>query len=147
MGNNHQIRAKGKGSIKLEHGKFKDVPYVPSLAANMSFVYQMTHTGSPNQVIFGPVSVEITYISIGNIIAKGVANHASKAYEFSHVMPPSEPMHSQQPLAREGKIIASTSFASSTSIAYPYLSVYEIEIQGDSYIDSVHTSCWPDILT
>ena len=26
MGNNSQIRGKGKGSIKLEHGKFKDVP-------------------------------------------------------------------------------------------------------------------------
>ena len=46
-------------------------------------------------------------------------------------MPPSELVHSQQPLAREGKIIASTSFAGSTSIADPSLSVYEIEIQGD----------------
>ena len=61
-------------------------------------------------------------------IAKGVANHASKAYEFSHVMPPSEPMHSQQPLAREGKIISSASFVASTSIADPSFSVYEIEI-------------------
>ena len=47
MGNNSQIRAKGKGSIKIEHGKFKDVLYVPSLAANMLSVYHMTHTGSP----------------------------------------------------------------------------------------------------
>ena len=84
--------------------------------------------------------MEITNISNGNIIAKGVSNHASKAYEFSHFMPPSEPVHSQQPLAREGKIIASTSFTASTSIADPSLSVYEIEIQGDSDIDSVPTS-------
>ena len=55
-------------------------------------------------------------------------------------MPPSEPVHSQQPLAREGKIIASTSFAASTSIADPSLLVYEIEIQGDSDLDSVPTS-------
>ena len=47
MGNDSQIRAKGKGSINLEHGKFKFVLYVPSLAANLLSVYQMTHTGPP----------------------------------------------------------------------------------------------------
>ena len=127
MGNNSQIWAKGKGSIKLEHGKFKDVRYVPSLAANLLYVYPMTHIGSPKQVIFGLDWVEITYISIGNTIEKGVANHASKAYEFSHFMPFSEPMHSQLPLEREGKKIPSTSFAFSTSIAELVVSVYEIE--------------------
>ena len=74
------------------------------------------------------------------MIAKGATNHASKAYEFSHFMPPSKPVHSQQPLAREGKIISSTSFATSTSIADPSLSVYEIDIQGDSDLDSAPTS-------
>ena len=87
MGNNSKFHAKGKGSIKLEPRKFKYVLYVPSLAANILSVYQMTHTGSPKRVIFGPNSVEITYISTGNIIAKGAANHASKAYDFSHFMP------------------------------------------------------------
>ena len=72
--------------------------------------------------------MEITYISTGSIIVKGVANHASKEYEFSHFMAPSKPVHSLQPLAREGKIISSTSFAASTSIADPSLSVYEIDI-------------------
>ena len=95
----------------------------------------MTHTGTPKRVIFGPDSMEITDISTGNIIAKGVANHASKAYEFSHFMPFSEPMHSQ----REGKIISSTSFVASTSIAEPAISVYEIEIQDDLYPDPVPT--------
>ena len=80
MGNNSQIQAKGEGFINLEHRKFKYVLYVPSLATNMLFVYQITHTGSPNQVIFGLDSVEITDISTGNIIAKGVSNHASKEY-------------------------------------------------------------------
>ena len=139
MCNNSQIRAKGKGSIKLEHGKFKDVLYVPSLAANLLSVYQMTHTGSPKWVIFGPESVDITYITTRNIIEKGAANHASKAYEFSHFMPFSKPVHSQQPLAREGKIISSTSFIASTSIADPAISVYEIEIQGDSEQDPFPT--------
>ena len=103
MGNSSKVQAKWKGSIKLEHGKFKDVLYVPSLAANMLSVYQMNHTVSAKQVIFGPELVDITDISTGNIIAKGVANHASKEYEFSHFMLFLEPVHSQQPLAREGK--------------------------------------------
>ena len=55
-------------------------------------------------------------------------------------MPFSEPMHSQQPLAREGKNISSTSFVVSTSIVDLAVSVYEIEIQGDSYSDLVPTS-------
>ena len=135
MGNNSKVKTKGKGAIKLEHGRFTDVLFVPSLASNLLSVYQMTHTGSPKQVIFGPDSVEITDISTGSIIAKGTTNHASKAYEFSHFMPPSEPVHSQQPLAREGKKITSTYFAASTSIANPSLSVYEIEFQGDLDID------------
>ena len=131
MGNNSEVQAKGKGSIKIEHGKFKDVLYVPSLATNMLSVYQMTHTVSPKRVKFGPDLVEITYISTRNIIAKGAKNHASKEYEFSHFMPFSEPVHSQQPLAREGKNISSTSFAVSTSIVDPTVSVYDIEIQGE----------------
>ena len=48
MGDGTQIQAKGKGSIKLKHGVFRNVLNVPSLGANLLFVYQMTHTGSPN---------------------------------------------------------------------------------------------------
>ena len=105
MGNNSKVQTKGKGSIKLEHGKFKDVLYVPSLDANLLFVYQMTHNGSPKRFIFHLDSVEITDISTGNIIEKVSKNNASKAYEFSHFMPFSEPVHSQQPLEREVKKI------------------------------------------
>ena len=47
MGKNSEVQAKGKGSIKIEHGKFKEVLYVPSLAAKLLSAYQMTHTGSP----------------------------------------------------------------------------------------------------
>ena len=94
LGNNSKFQAKGKGYIKLEHGNFKDVLYVPSLAANMLYVHQMTHTGSPKIVISSPESVEIIDISTRNIIAKGVANHASKEYEFSHFLPFSKLVHS-----------------------------------------------------
>ena len=87
MGDDTQIRAEGKGSIKLKHGVFRNVLYVPSLVANLLFIYNMTHVGSPKRVVFDPELVEITDISTGNIIAKGVANHASKAYEFSRFLP------------------------------------------------------------
>ena len=37
--------------------------------------------------------MDISDISNGNIIEKGVAKHASKAYEFSHFIPYPDPMH------------------------------------------------------
>ena len=80
MGYDTQIQAEGKGSIKLEHGMFKNFIYAPSLAANFLSVYQMTHTVSPKRVVFGHESLEILDKSIGKLIMKGVANHASKAY-------------------------------------------------------------------
>src|SRR5713101_5830555 len=61
------------------------------LPPNLLLVYQMTHTGSPKKVIFSPVEVEITEISSGKFIAKGVANHTSKVYMFSHFLPYSNP--------------------------------------------------------
>ena len=56
MGDNSQILVAGRGSIKIQHGDFKNVLYVPSLATNLLFVYQMTYTGSLKQVVFGPDS-------------------------------------------------------------------------------------------
>ena len=47
MGNNSKVQTKGKGFANIEHGRFKDVLFVLSLASNMLSVYQMTHTGSP----------------------------------------------------------------------------------------------------
>ena len=140
MGNNSKVQTKGKGSIQLEHGRFKDVLFVPSLDSNLLSVYQMTHTGSPKRVIFGSDSVEIIDTSTANIIAKGATNHTSKAYDFSHFMPFLELVHSQLPLEREGKNIPSTYFVVSTSIAEPTISIYEIEIQGDSDLDPVPPS-------
>ena len=51
----------------------------------------MTHTGSPKKVMFSPDDVEITEISNGKLIAKGVVNHTSKVYMFSHFLPYSNP--------------------------------------------------------
>ena len=39
MGDDTQIQAEGKGSIKLKHGVFRNVLYVPSLATNLLSVY------------------------------------------------------------------------------------------------------------
>ena len=66
--------------------------YVPGLASNLLSVYQMTHTGSPKKFIFSPDEVEITEISTGRVIAKGVLNHAQKVYMFSHFVPYSTPL-------------------------------------------------------
>ena len=94
-------------------------------------------------MIFGPNSVETIDISTGNIIEKGVSNHSSKAYEFSHFLLFLDLLHSQLPLERGGKNILSTPFAVSTSIseseAEPVVSIYEIEIQGDSNPNLVPT--------
>ena len=73
----------GKGSVQFEHGVFNNVMYVPSLVANLSYAYQMTHTGSLERVVFEPKIDEISYIYTRKLIAKGDANHASKVYEFS----------------------------------------------------------------
>ena len=54
-------------------------------------VYHMTHIVSPKKVTFEYDSVEIIEKVTGNIIAKGFANHTSKAYEFSHFFPVSHP--------------------------------------------------------
>ena len=71
----------------------------------------MTHIGSPKRVVFDIGSMEISYISTGKLIVKGVANHSSKAYEFSHFMPDSYLMQSQLPFEREGKFILPKPFA------------------------------------
>ena len=44
MGDNSQIPIVGKGSIKILHGNFINLLYVPSLETNFLSVYQMTHT-------------------------------------------------------------------------------------------------------
>ena len=87
MGNDSQIPVVGKVSVQFEHGVFNNVLYVPSLATNMLSIYQMTHLGSPKQVVFEPNTLEILNISTRKLLVKGDTNHAFKAYEFSHFFP------------------------------------------------------------
>ena len=91
MGDKSQILYVGKGSIKFEHGVFKNVLYVPSMAANMFFIYHMTHSVSQKKVTFDSDTMEISEISIRNLIAKGFSNHAFKAYDFFPFIPNSYP--------------------------------------------------------
>ena len=51
----------------------------------------MTHTGSPKRVTFDLELVEITEKATGNLVVKGIANHFTKAYEFSHFLHVSPP--------------------------------------------------------
>ena len=44
----------------------------------------MTHIGVPKRFSFNPNDVEIMELASGKLIAKGLANHHAKAYEFSH---------------------------------------------------------------
>ena len=83
LGDDSLTNSLGKGRIDLDHSKFNNVLYVPGLAYNLLSMYQMTHTGSPNKVIFSPDDVEITEISNGKVISKGVVEH----FEGIHVLP------------------------------------------------------------
>ena len=69
MGDDNQILVAMRGSIKIQHDEFKNVLYVPSLATNLLYVYQMNHTGSPKRVTFDFDTIEITKASNGNITA------------------------------------------------------------------------------
>ena len=51
----------------------------------------MTHTGMPKRVYFIPNYVEIIEIASGILIAKGLANHHAKSYEFSHFVANAKP--------------------------------------------------------
>ena len=91
LGDNSLTESLGKGRIDLDHGQLSNVLYVPGLASNILSLYQMTHTGCPKKVIFSPDEFEITEISSVKAISKGVANHTSKVYMFSHFLPYSTP--------------------------------------------------------
>ena len=111
MGYDTQIQVEPKRLIKFEHGMFKNVLYVPSLVEIFLFVYHMTHTGSPKRDVFDPDSLEVSNISTWKMRVKGVANDASKAYQFSHFLPYSDPVQYQLSFEREGKFILRKHFA------------------------------------
>ena len=51
----------------------------------------MTHTRVPKRVSFSPDDVEIIELAFKKLVAKGLANHHAKAYEFSHFMVDAKP--------------------------------------------------------
>ena len=51
----------------------------------------MTHIGIPKRVSFSPNDVDIIEIASRKLIAKGLANHHAKAYEFSHFVADAKP--------------------------------------------------------
>ena len=59
MGDDSEIPTKGIGRINLDNGYFNNVLFVPDIAANILFVYQMTHSGSSTRVTFTQYDVEI----------------------------------------------------------------------------------------
>ena len=60
MGNDSEIQAKGIGRIDLEDGYLNNVLFVPDLAGNLIYVYQMTHTVTSKRVTFTQNYVEIS---------------------------------------------------------------------------------------
>ena len=60
MGDDSKIPAKGIGKINLNNGYFNNVLYVPNIAANLLYVYQMKCTGTTNRVTFTQDDVEIS---------------------------------------------------------------------------------------
>ena len=51
----------------------------------------MTHMGVPKRVSFNLNDVEIMELASGKLVAKGLANHHAKAYEFSHFVANAKP--------------------------------------------------------
>ena len=62
-------------------------------------------------MVFGLDSMEVLDISTRKLIVEGVANHASKQYEFSHFLPYSDLVPSQLPFEREYKFILPKPFS------------------------------------
>ena len=78
MGDDSKIQAKGIGRIDIEDGYFNNVLFVPDLATNLLSVYQMTHCGEAKRVTFTPNVVEISEISIGQVVVVGYTDHDSR---------------------------------------------------------------------
>ena len=91
MGDDSTIISEGQGTVDLENSFFSNVLYVQSLASNLLSVYKMTHIGVPKRVSFILSDVEIMELASGKLIAKGLANHHAKAYEFSHFVADAKP--------------------------------------------------------
>ena len=91
MGDDSTIILEGQGTVDLENGYFSNVLYLPSMESNILSFYQMTHIGVPKRVSFIPNDFEIMELSSRKLIAKCLANHHAKSYEFSHFVADAKP--------------------------------------------------------
>ena len=73
--------------INIEDAYFNNVLCVPNLATNLLSIYQMTHTGKAKRVTFTQNDVDISEISIGQVVVVGYVDHDSRKYKFSHFLP------------------------------------------------------------
>ena len=71
MGDDLEIQAKGIDMIDLKDGYFNNVLFVPDLAMNLLFIYQMKHIGTNKRVTFTQNDVDISEISTGQVVAMG----------------------------------------------------------------------------
>jgi len=84
MGNNTYMHATRKQNIDVGQNTFNNVLCVPSLTTNLLSIYQITHCGARKTVEFTPDFVIIQDMESRDIIAIGMADHASRLYTFSH---------------------------------------------------------------
>ena len=61
--------------------------FVPDIAVNLIFFYQMTDTTTNKRVTFTQNDVEISKISAGQVVVVGFADHDARMYKFSHFLP------------------------------------------------------------
>ena len=79
--------------------------------------------------------MEISDNSTEKLIVKGIANHASKAYEFSHFFPYSNLVKSLQPFKKKGKFILPKPFSYDDVSTYVSDLKFEDEDQEDKGLD------------
>ena len=87
MGDDSKIPKKGIGRINLDNGYFNNVFFVPNIPTKLLYIYQMTHTCFYKIVTFTQEDVEISEVSIDEVVVVGIADHESRMYKFSHFLP------------------------------------------------------------
>ena len=66
---------KGIDMINLDNGYFNNVLYVPNIAEKLLSMYKMAQIGSSKRLTFTQEDMEILEISIGQVVAMGIADH------------------------------------------------------------------------
>ena len=87
MGDDFEIPTKGIGRIDLDNGYFNNVLYVPNISMKILVFYQIKHTCTTKRVKFTQNDVEISEISTCQVVAVDIADHDSRMYMFTHILP------------------------------------------------------------